>query len=216
MAARVFDRWVLKRHRDTQWSNLLFGSFVGRPRRALHGRITVVFSLLSLLAFVVGPLFLFDLAAAFFGCISILGQYHLPSLKVRVNTKKCTAALVRGSARSSFGRTEIATSPHSVVVSLVTSSATATATASVATTTAAATTATFRLGAGFVHGQRAAVVFGTVDAVDGRCRFAVTGHLDETEALASAGVAVIDDFGAFDCAELSEQLIEIIARDVKT
>src|SRR5208337_3832026 len=49
---------------------------------------------------------------------------------------------------------------------------------------------------GFVHGQRAAAVVLAVEPGDGGLRLAVAAHLDETEALAPAGVPVADDLRA--------------------
>ena len=61
-----------------------------------------------------------------------------------------------------------------------------------------------------------AIVLFAVDSADRGLRLGVARHLDETEALAAAGVAIVDHFGTLDRAVLGEQLIEVAARRVKT
>lgn len=58
-----------------------------------------------------------------------------------------------------------------------------------AVTTAAAAAAIF-LRAGFVDGHVASVEFAAVQGVDGAFRFGIDAHLDKSEALGAAGVAV--------------------------
>jgi hypothetical protein len=80
-----------------------------------------------------------------------------------------------------------------------TAAATATTTAAVAaaaaaTTTAAATGAIFA-GFGDINGERPASVILAVEGGDGRLGLGVGGHLDESKAFGSAGIAVGDNFG---------------------
>ena len=83
------------------------------------------------------------------------------------------------------------------------------ATTAAATTTAATTTATtFCTRAGDVDREGATVVVLTVQRFDRCIRFSVVGHLDETKALAAAGVAIIDDLGTVDLSKLREQFLK--------
>src|SRR4051794_3243278 len=90
----------------------------------------------------------------------------------------------------------------------------ATAAAELATATAAAATGAVFLGLGLIDGEVAAVVGLAVEGGDGGLRLGVAAHLDEAEALAAAGVAVLDDFRALDGAVLREQLLEVRAGGV--
>jgi hypothetical protein len=78
----------------------------------------------------------------------------------------------------------------------VAASAAATTTAVAATAAAATTAATGAIFAGFgdIDGESAAGVILPVESGDGRLCLGVGGHLDETEAFGSAGIAVGDDF----------------------
>jgi hypothetical protein len=98
-----------------------------------------------------------------------------------------------------------------------TTTAVATATATPSPAASAATTATEATAAaaavfaraGFVHGEGAAVVLLAIKPGDRRLGLFIGAHLDETESLAAAGVAVVDDLGGNDLAVCSEQLLEL-------
>ena len=49
---------------------------------------------------------------------------------------------------------------------------------------------------------------------DGRLGLVVVGHLDEAEALAAAGVPVVDDLGGNDLPVLTKQLFQLRAIDL--
>jgi hypothetical protein len=91
--------------------------------------------------------------------------------------------------------------------------ATTAATATAVPTTTAATAPAF-LGLGFVDSEGAAIMFLAVDSRDGCLRFSIGAHFDETEALASAGVAVCDDLSALHGAVRSKELFQSGAIDV--
>jgi hypothetical protein len=96
--------------------------------------------------------------------------------------------------------------------SLVPASAATTAAAvTAATTTAAAatTTAAIFARAGFVDGERSAIMLFAVHAGDRRLGFLVVLHFDKAEAFAPAGVAVHDDLGTLYCAVFAENLVEV-------
>ena len=63
---------------------------------------------------------------------------------------------------------------------------------------ATATTGALGFRAGFVDGQCAAIEFGAIKSGDGSFGFGVIGHLDKSEPLGLAGVAVGDDTDAID------------------
>ncbi len=92
--------------------------------------------------------------------------------------------------------------PTTVLPATVAAAATTTTTTTVAA--AAARLAGFRL----VHIQGAAVVFFFVEAADGLLSSVIVGHFDKTEALAAAGISILNDFGAVDFAERSKQLFQ--------
>ncbi len=83
-------------------------------------------------------------------------------------------------------------------------------TVSAAATVAATTTATGAglSGLGFIDGQTATTVFVIVQAINCGLRFVLGVHLDEAEAFASAGVAILDHLGALNRAEMSEEGFE--------
>jgi hypothetical protein len=101
-----------------------------------------------------------------------------------------------------------------VATAATTAAATTAAVATASATTTAAAAAIFAR-ASFVHGERATVVLGAVDSTNRRLGFCVAAHLDETEALAPASVAVVDDFGTLNRPELSKHLVKVRARDVE-
>src|SRR3979411_2483956 len=93
--------------------------------------------------------------------------------------------------------------------SLVTASA-----APPTTTPAAATTRAIFTRAGFVDGERPAVVLFAVHASDRRLGFLVVLHFDKAEAFAPTGVAVHDDLSTLNGAVFAENLVEVRAGDV--
>src|SRR5258708_5353269 len=84
-------------------------------------------------------------------------------------------------------------------------------TATPATTTAACP---IFLRLGFVHGQGATVVLLPVQGRNGGLSFGIAAHLDKAKALASAGVAIVDDLRALDSAMRAEELFECRAIDI--
>jgi hypothetical protein len=93
--------------------------------------------------------------------------------------------------------------------SAVTASAATAATAEAAPATTAA--AAVLAGTGFVDGEGPAVVLLAVEGRDRRVGFLVVGHLDEPEALAPAGVPVVDHLGGQDLPVRAEQLLQLRA-----
>jgi hypothetical protein len=77
-------------------------------------------------------------------------------------------------------------------------------------TAAAAATPFTRLG--LIDSQGAVSLGLAVHGLDGRLGLGVAAHLDKAEALAAAGVAVLDDLRAADGAVLREPLLEVRAR----
>jgi hypothetical protein len=89
-------------------------------------------------------------------------------------------------------------------------STTTTATVAAATTTATAATSTaFFAGTGFVDGQRPTAMFLAVEGVDCVLGFFIGRHLDESESLAAAGIAIIDDLRRNHLAVLAKQLLQL-------
>ena len=72
--------------------------------------------------------------------------------------------------------------------------------------------------AGLVHrlvdAELAAVELLAVGSGDGGARFLIGAQLHETEALGAAGVAIEDDLGGDDIAELGEEVAEAVLRSV--
>jgi hypothetical protein len=91
---------------------------------------------------------------------------------------------------------------------------TTTASATVSATTATATAGTILARTGFIDGERPAAVVLTVQRCDRRLRFFVSSHFDETETLASTGVAIINDLRRDDLAVLAKQLFQLRAIDL--
>jgi hypothetical protein len=69
---------------------------------------------------------------------------------------------------------------------------------------------------GFINLKRSAILLGSVQTADGRLRFFVAGHLNETETFALAAVAVFDHLSTNNCPELREQLLQIRATHAVT
>src|SRR4051812_10162213 len=67
---------------------------------------------------------------------------------------------------------------------------------------------------GLVDRERPAVVLLPVEGRDRRLRLRVAAHLDEPEALAPAGVPVLNDLGAGHRAVLGAQLLQVGVGDV--
>src|SRR4051812_44954145 len=89
----------------------------------------------------------------------------------------------------------------------------ATATAGIAAAASAAAAAAVFLRLGLVDGEGPAVLFDAVQRGDRRLCFGVISHLDKSEALASAGVAIGDDLRTFDGAVRGEKILECRAID---
>src|SRR4051812_20523295 len=97
--------------------------------------------------------------------------------------------------------------------------AAARAAAAVAAAVTTATTAAARAGLaglGFVDGEGAAVLLLPVEGGDGGLGLLVAAHLDEAEALAPAGVTVLDHFRALDRAVRAAHLLQVRAGGVVT
>src|SRR5215210_5163879 len=92
----------------------------------------------------------------------------------------------------------------------VAAAAAAAATTAVAAAAAAAATAagTVLTGPGFVDGEGPAAVLLAVERGDGRLGLVIVRHFDEPEALAAAGVPVVDDLGGDDLPVLTKQLFQ--------
>jgi len=88
--------------------------------------------------------------------------------------------------------------------------ATAAAATFVATATATATTTTAGAGFGCVDAKRATAEVFFVECLDGIVEAALVSECDECEAFGLSGVAVSDDFDAFDGAEFGEENVEIV------
>src|SRR5262249_7597663 len=80
-------------------------------------------------------------------------------------------------------------------------------------TTAATVTRPLVAGTCLVDGERSAAVLSAVEGRDGL--IAALGHLDETEAARTAGLAVRDDLRAGHGAVLAERLAEVVRRRVE-
>jgi hypothetical protein len=57
-------------------------------------------------------------------------------------------------------------------------------------------------------------MFLAIEAFDGSIGFFVRSELDESKALAATGFPIGNDFGAFDCAELTKNLLKFAAIDL--
>src|SRR5450432_605615 len=113
-----------------------------------------------------------------------------------------------------------------VAIAAATTAAAAAATAAVATTATAATTAAAAVsaaattaaavffGLGFIDGESASAVILPIEGCDRGLCFGVAAHLDESEAFASACVAIVDDLRAVHLAMGGEQLFQCGAIDV--
>src|SRR4051812_19720729 len=78
---------------------------------------------------------------------------------------------------------------------------------------AAAAARAFFAGFGLVHREGAAVLLLAVEGADGGLGLFVRSHLHEAEALAAAGLAVLDDFGAVDRAVRREHRVQVFVGD---
>src|SRR5687767_6895675 len=117
---------------------------------------------------------------------------------------------VRGAENVS--RRSVGCLPASAAAATAAVAAAATAAAAApAAAAAAAPAAALLAGLGDVHGEGPAVVLLAVQRRDGGLRLLVTAHLHETEPLAPAGVAVLDDLGALDGAVGGKHLLEVRA-----
>jgi hypothetical protein len=120
------------------------------------------------------------------------------------------AAAVSAAATATSATSAVAAATASAAATPAVAAATASAAATPAVATAATTTAaaaTFLTGTGFVYGECAATVLLPVEGGDGGVGFGVVRHLDEPEALAAAGVPVVDDLGGYNLPVLRKQLL---------
>jgi hypothetical protein len=127
-------------------------------------------------------------------------------------------AVAATTAATTATATAVAATATAAAATTVTTAASAAATTTTAVTTAAsATTTTTATGTiftrlGLVHGEGPAILFLTVQGGDGSLRFIVGTHLNESETLAAACLAVADHFSAAHGAVLTEQLFQFRAR----
>ena len=105
------------------------------------------------------------------------------------------AVAISAVAAVSASATAAVAAASTTAAAAATEAASTTATAAESAATAAATTAagTFFAWACFIDGEGAAVVLLAVEGSNRRGCFLVARHFDETEALAAAGVPVVDD-----------------------
>jgi hypothetical protein len=92
-----------------------------------------------------------------------------------------------------------------------TAAATATTTVAAAATTAATATWAIFAGLGFVDRQLTAIVLLAIESADGGLRLIVAAHLHESEAFATAGVAIGDYLRRLNRAMLAKKLFQIRA-----
>jgi hypothetical protein len=115
-------------------------------------------------------------------------------------------------ATAAASTTVASTTTTAAVASTTTTGATSAASSAAAVTTTAAAPVFARLG--LVDRQSSTVVILIVEAVDRGLGLSLGVHLDEPETLAPAGVAVLNDLGALDGAELRKQLLKLRAVDL--
>ena len=95
---------------------------------------------------------------------------------------------------------------------LIASAASAASASAAATSTSTSTsTAAFFTRSRFVDGQRATLVLLFVEPLNGRLCLCVGAHLHKPKPLAAPGFAILDDLRALNCAEWTEQLLQIRA-----
>jgi cell wall-associated NlpC family hydrolase len=100
-------------------------------------------------------------------------------------------------------------STAAAAASATTTAAVAAAAAAAAATTAATKSATARFARlGFIDGEGSAFIILAIESGDRGLRLGVAPHFHEAEALAAAGIPVIDDFRALHGAMCREQLLE--------
>ena len=87
--------------------------------------------------------------------------------------------------------------------------AAATAASTVATAATPSSTTALFAGASFVDGQRTPVVILLVQSTDRFVGGVVIPHLDESEALASSGVTILNNLSTLHRAELAEQRFQV-------
>jgi len=91
-----------------------------------------------------------------------------------------------------------------------------TAAATTAVTATATSTAALFAGTSFVDSQAAAFDLFQVEGLDRCLSLVALGHFDESEALAAAGVAVLNDLCALDAPMLGEERFQALTRNVVT
>jgi hypothetical protein len=99
-----------------------------------------------------------------------------------------------------------ATAAAAAAVSTAAATATAAAATATASISATAITTTFA-GLGFVNGQRATVEFFLMQTGNRFTGSILFLHFDKTEALAAAGFAILNHFGATNGTELGKELL---------
>jgi hypothetical protein len=76
------------------------------------------------------------------------------------------------------------------------------------------TAAMFGARSSLIDGQGAPIVLVLVEGFDGCAGPVVIVHFDKAESSTTAGVAVLDDLGTVDLAELPEQLSQVVVCDI--
>jgi hypothetical protein len=102
----------------------------------------------------------------------------------------------------------IAAAATSAAASAIAATAAAASTAATTTATESAAVAAVFAGTGFIDGKGAALMLSAVQGGDGRLGLGVAGHLDESESLAPASIAVVDDLGRNNLPMSREQLFQ--------
>jgi hypothetical protein len=140
--------------------------------------------------------------------LDVLGLVAIASAATSATT---TTAAVATAATSTAAATAAAAAAEAATPAASTTSAAAEA-AATATTTAAAATLFARTR--FVDSKGSPAMFLAVESGHRSGRLIITAHLDEAEAFASTGVAIVDDLGGYHRAVLTKQLLEFRAVDL--
>jgi hypothetical protein len=119
-----------------------------------------------------------------------------------------TAAVAAATAAATAAITTPATATTAATESTAATTTAATTEPTAATT--ASTTAVFAR-AGFVDGEGTSAVLLTIEGRNRRLGFVIRAHLDEAEALAAAGVTVVDDLRGDHSPVLTKQLLQFRA-----
>jgi cytoskeletal protein RodZ len=124
---------------------------------------------------------------------------------VRLEATAATAAATTITAATATAATAT-TAAAEAATATTTAAAAITATASAAT---AAAMGAFGSGLGFIHGQGTAVHFRSMQRGCRRLGFCIAAHFHEPEALASAGVPVVNDLCRLHGSVLCEQFLQL-------